>query len=293
MVYTEINNILDCGVKKYTPEINMTKKGWDLYWKYKQEEFEMTRLGMIHEENQNKSQAWLKEMEYFEMKHKFHDKDNIYCTCGACWPPTKPKLREINAEDLSKLKNWDWIGGANYNPKMDPMLFRYYGIKQFEPWVMLNISPDWAGTKITRTNICKFRKIFENYMAEGWYSEWKYVLESGGNGDFLHLHAVCKMGSDLKKLKSVRSHIGKSNWKNQIMKYARSEGLEGRFKKPGMQVITIQGESGQEILNDKIDYLDEEKKPAGHKNKTPKTLEKCLGVIKEGSLQNLLSRETS
>lgn len=293
MGYSEQFQILDCGEKISTPEINMTKKGLELYWKYKSEEYDMTRIGMIHEKNQAKYDEWLNAMVRYETKRTFHNENDIYCQCGACYPPSRPKLQLIEPEELNKLKSWEWIGSQHYTSAMDPMLFRYYDIKPFEPWVMINISPDWAGKKIQRQNICKLTKIFENYMKEGWYSEWKYVLEAGGNGDFLHLHALCKMGSDLKKLKSVRTHVGKSNFKNQLIKYARSEGLEGFIKKPGMQGITIQGENGEALLNDKLDYLVEEKKPAGHKNKTPKTLEKALGVIREGSLLNLLSRETS
>ena len=269
MVYTETFKILDCGVKKYTPEINMTKLGLDLYNKYKMEEHELEVFGSEFEEQRQIYQQWNKEYEIYLRKNEFHDEKNIYCTCGGCYPPVQPKLKDVQRDTYEKFKNWNWLGGQRYTRTMDPMLFEHFGIKPFEPWVMINISPDWAGKKIEKQNICKFKNIFKKYMAEGWYSEWKYVLEAGGNGDFLHLHALCKMGSDIKKLKSTRTHIGKSNWKNQIMKYAKAEGLEGRFKKPGMQVTTIQGECGQEILNDKLDYLIEEKKTGRTQKQDP------------------------
>ena len=88
-----------------------------------------------------------------------------------------------------------------------------------------------------------------------------------------------------KQLKSVRSHVSK-HWKRQIQKHAKTQGggFGGLIKLPGMQAIVIQGENGEEILNDKMDYLVEEKKPIGHKNKTPKTLEGILGVLTRGNL---------
>lgn len=289
MVFSEINLILDDGEKKPTPEIYMTKKGLELYWKYKGEEHDVERTGYLHEQNKDKYYEWRKQKDEWENSFTPDPDGGIYDQIGNLeiyrkGPGKKPTLTPISDEDYEKYKNWDWIGRQQYNPKMDPMLFRYYNIKPFEPWVMLNISPDWAGKKIQRQNICKLKKVFNSYMKENWYSEWEYVCEAGGNGDHLHLHALCKLGSKYKNVKSTHSHIAKSNFKNQLLKYAKAEGLEGIIKKPGIQSVLIQGEMGEEILADKKDYLIEEKKPAGHKNKTPKALTEVLGVINRGSL---------
>lgn len=295
MGFSEIWKILDWDEKKPVPELNMTKLGLKLFNDYKYEENEVCQTGYKIDQNQSDYDKWRRAKDEFDNSHVPGTDDNIYghvrneavYLAGA---PRKPVLREFTQEAFDKYKNWKFIGGQRYNPKMDSMLFEFYNIKPFEPWVMLNISPDWAGLKVLKQKgkIKNFIRMFETYMKEGWYSEWKFVLEAGGNGDHLHLHSVCKMGSDLKQLKSVRTHLSK-NWKRQIMKYARDEGLEGVIKMPGLQCIIIQGENGGEILQDKIDYLDEDKKPGGHKNKTPNALKRTCGVLREGSLIDLLS----
>lgn len=285
MGFTELWKILDWDEKKSVPEIQMTKLGLKLFHDYKYEEQCCEAIGRRYEHNKNLYDKYSRAKELYNEKRRFHNDDDIYCQCGACYEPMKPELVELSDEDFEKFKSWDWFGKQPYNPKMDPFLFKYYNIRPFEPWVMLNISPDWSGMKMNEQikRRKKFEKVFTDYLKEEWYSEWKYVFEAGGSGDHLHMHAVCKMGSKNKLLKSCRTHL-RHNWKRQILKYAKAEGLEGLIKLPGLQCIIIQGENGAEILKDKIDYLDEAKKPPGHQNKTPNALKGRCGVLIEGSL---------
>lgn len=296
MGYSELNKILDDGTKKNVPYKQMTKKGLELYWKYQQEEANMNYIGRLisnAKDEINKYNTELAEwtsrynMVAREIKHMDppYNEPNPALDSRIGMKPRPPKQdgNEIDRETWEKFEHWNWIGLQPYNPKMDEMLFRHFNIKPFEPWVMLNISPNWKNKKITRSKICELKRTFESYLKEEWYSEWKYVLEAGGNGDHLHLHAVCKMNKE-RNIKSVRTHLSK-HWKRQVIKHWKDVGGSGgSVQNPGMQAIIIQGSEGEKILNDKIDYLDEEKKPIGHKNKTPKALEKVLGVLIEGSL---------
>lgn len=295
MVYTETYKILDGGTKKSVPIPYMTKQGLKLFYEYQKEESEMkyvrSQLNRIRDEVDEfneKMEEWHRKYnmlarELKGMEPPYDKPSPLDVRLGL--KPYAPKLDKYNIEKKTyeKYENFTFIG-EKYHKGMDSFLFKYYDIKPFEPWVMLNISPNWAGKKISRSAVYKLKTTFESYLKEEWYSEWYYVLEAGGNGDHLHLHALCKMNKD-KQIKSVRSHVSK-HWKRQIQKHARDTdgGFGGLIKLPGMQSIVIQGDQGEQILNDKMDYLVEEKKPIGHKNKTPKTLEKVLGVLNRGSL---------
>ena len=145
---------------------------------------------------------------------------------------------------------------------------RYYDIKPFSPSVMLNISPDWNGVKRkfgTDLKISILKEIFENYMKENWYDEWEYVIENGESGKNIHLHAVCHFNTQ--RLKSVETHIKKGNHTQRIKKYGlvASKGIEGLIKGNSVQSCLLRTEA---IVSDKKDYLIEERKPFGHKNKS-------------------------
>ena len=143
MVYSEIWKILDCDTKKSVPEINMTKHGLKLYNDYKWEESHMEQVGYKYEHNKDLYDKWRKAKDEYE--NSFTETEGIYPIIRNEYifqkgPPKKPKMLDITNDEFEKFKTWDWIGRQPYNPKMDVMLFRYYDIKPFEPWVMLNIS---------------------------------------------------------------------------------------------------------------------------------------------------------
>jgi hypothetical protein len=154
---------------------------------------------------------------------------------------------------------------------------KYYNIIPFKPSVMINISPDWkAGDK--RTNTCKIKilkQIINNYMKEGWYEKWDYVIECGSTGEHIHAHIVCKMNTQ--RLKSVETHLKKGNHLQQIKKYAsKIKGMEGIIKGSGVQKTFLRTEI---LLKDKMDYLEEDLKPEGHKN---------LNIIPDGRISGCL-----
>lgn len=154
---------------------------------------------------------------------------------------------------------------------------KYYNVKPFTPSVMINISPDWnAGDK--RTNTCKIKilkQIIDNYMKEGWYEKWDYVIECGSQGDHIHAHIVAKMNTQ--RLKSVETHLKKGRHTPQLIKYAKHiKGMGGIIKGVSVQKTFLRTET---LEKDKLLYLEEEHKPEGHKN---------LHIIPDGRISGCL-----
>lgn len=146
-------------------------------------------------------------------------------------------------------------------------LQEYAGTLPFEPWIMINISPDWKGQTIDEHMIKDFRFVIESYMKEGWFSEWGYALEGGGDGDLLHAHIVAKLGSSSKTLAMVKGHCcgKKNNHEQQLMKYAKkTKCMRSVLKRVGIQKMIL---NNKQLWKDKMAYLVESKKPEGHKNK--------------------------
>ena len=161
-----------------------------------------------------------------------------------------------------------------------PRIAKFMKVEMFQTAVMINISPNWKG-KIDlkgpggKWAIKHFKNTIETYLGTcNRYSKWKFVLECGGDGDFLHAHIVAQINSAIEK--SVVTHLNKGNHKIELMKFWDKEfksstypsglqkGSEGVLKgKFSIQRILIRKE---EILADKLRYLVEENKPDGHKN---------------------------
>lgn len=148
-------------------------------------------------------------------------------------------------------------------------LLEYTGRLPFEPWIMINISPNWKGQKITPDMICDLKNTITEYLKEGWYSRWEYALESGSDGDFLHGHIVAKLGSSVKELARVKGHCWgkKMNHQQQLYKYAKKTKCLSSALKSGSGIVQKIIINHPDMLKDKRNYLYESKKPNGHKNK--------------------------
>lgn len=147
------------------------------------------------------------------------------------------------------------------------------GIIPFIPCVMFNISPHWKGKfnvnpVLDQIMVKKFREVIEKYLnSNNRYSNYKYCLESGSDGSFLHAHIVAEINP--KTNKSVKTHIGKGNHSGELKKhmdkiFSEMKGYEGLLKgKFSVQRILI---NNREIKEDKLNYLEEENKTDGHRN---------------------------
>lgn len=158
----------------------------------------------------------------------------------------------------------------NWNEFMNE-LFTLYEITPEVHKYMLNICPNWKGNVKGRM-MELLEKVVKSYLEES--DRWVnavYTLENGSDGDNLHVHIVATPNHKL--IKSIDSHIANGNHKQQLVKY---------WKKYCKSVPNLQGHSTaldsihsvqrvilrtSEMQQDKLDYLIEDKKPIGHKNK--------------------------
>lgn len=164
------------------------------------------------------------------------------------------------------------------NPGMESRdwqkIAEYMGVTPFYPSVMINISPNWKGSfgkndltdKLMIKNFCK---VIDKYLNESIgptkrFTKWKYCIECGSEGNFLHAHIVAEINNKL--LKSMKTHFSKNNHKQQLMKHWDNvfKGHQGLLK--GKFAIQRNLINSKELLDDKLSYLYECNKCEGHKN---------------------------
>jgi len=175
------------------------------------------------------------------------------------------------------------------DPNLKRAIYRFLGIIPFNPSVMINISPDWKDQFNISSAEGKHPKLLlssaiETYLGScNRYSKWKYCLECGGEGNFLHAHIVAEINPDCHK--SVMTHINNGAHKYALMKawdkhlkqqkslpYAKWQSGKDNLKG---KVGLLKGNFSVQrtILNhpslrdDKLKYLIEANKPEGHQNK--------------------------
>lgn len=148
------------------------------------------------------------------------------------------------------------------------------GYIPFIPCVMFNISPAWKGefgkNELTdKLMIKNFCKVIDSYLNESFqgnkrYSKYKYCLECGSEGDFLHAHIVAEINPKITK--STKTHIMKGNHSQQLKKSWNKifKGHQGLLK--GKYSVQRNLINSEEILADKLKYLHEENKEEGHQN---------------------------
>ncbi len=237
-----VNNllkILDGGEIKYVPEVKQMKKPSYVY---------------NFEEEISKMNACF---------HKLEAKSCLYRQ-GCC---SVEQVNECFQECEVYKKNeflYSFLFETEVSNRVDfRKIARYYDIIPFTPSVMINISPNWNG-KVVKNKIGKLKKLIKLYMLEGWYDQWEFVIENGSEGKHIHAHIVAHMNPQ--RLKSTESHLRKGNHTRQLIKYSNKiEGMEGLVEGVSVQKVILRTE---ELVNDKKDYLIEEKKPQGHKNKS-------------------------
>ena len=161
-------------------------------------------------------------------------------------------------------------------------LLDYLGIIPFTPSVMINISPDWKSAKEKMTNTTKAKRLeslVNDYLKiDQRYDYYSYVIENGATGEHIHAHIVAHINPKIGK--SVNTHLAKSRHVPQLRTCAkRIKGMEGTIKGTGVVKTFLRNE---QLVADKLDYLIEEKKPEGHKNKSVLTgrIDKVLFTVK-------------
>lgn len=202
------------------------------------------------------------ENEMMDQNAKFHKLEALK-SCNADESLINEAFRDF---EMCKRNTflYSFLFETEVNSKVDfNKIAKYYNIIPFTPSVMINISPNWNG-KVVQGKINKLKKLINLYMEEGWYDEWSYVIENGSEGKHIHAHVVAHMNPQ--RLKSTESHLRKGNHTRQLIKYSNKiEGMGGLIEGVSVQKTILRTET---LVKDKLDYLIEEKKPPGHKNKS-------------------------
>lgn len=260
--------ILDESQLKYVPEANMAKPTHIV--KYEEKLYSMNK---DFQEYDHFNQA-LKEGVMNENKKNFDKYQELIKKINA-WKADIHLIKYLYDDFVVPKKHW-W----------NPQICKYMNVIPFTPSVMINISPAWKdigqASAYHEYMIELLRKTIELYLrASNRYDYYSYVIECGGDGDHIHAHIVAHMNPDI--IKSVTTHINKGNHnvelrkifkkvfneKTELLKPKGKKGINPDFKsgvlsgKYAIQRILLRNE---ELVSDKIEYLDEEKKPDGHKN---------------------------
>jgi len=255
------NKILDCGELKFVAECIEMKKPEYVY-KFERELLEME---LLYRKKETAGKEYQEKIVKTHECNCIREKQNYENLCNE-WkreyednPEKEFILKFLFEREIKNKYEFDRIA-------------KYYNIIPFTPSVMINISPDWSVLKDNATNTRKvgiLKGIIDNYMKEGWYDYWSYVIENGSEGDHIHAHIVAHMNPQ--RLKSCESHLSHGNHTNQLKKYGNKlKGMRGIIKGPSVQKVFLRTE---ELVKDKLLYLQEDHKPEGHKNKS---------IIKDG-----------
>ena len=165
----------------------------------------------------------------------------------------------------------DWNARLCYHAGGDQVIYDYLEIIPFTPSVMINISPDWkSGSNQSKawtieTKGKRLETLLKKYLEESQrYDYYNYVIENGADGEHVHAHIVAHINPKISK--SVNTHLSKGNHTQQLKKYAKGiKGIEGTIKGAGITKTFLRN---KDLVKDKLDYLIEDLKPEGHKNKS-------------------------
>lgn len=265
----QANIILDEGILKSVPEVNM-------------------QCHNCYTEVLRKSTEWIKSDDPYYPSEEVRNGE---------YKPLPESLQEFiklcQDYDCKHIPvNFDYVKRAEFHEKNmidrfgEKYIYEYLEREPFRRSIMINISPNWkitnnvAGVDYSgRDNKMRdhLYRVCEMYLASCLrYTRWKYVLECGSEGNFIHAHIVAEINKD--HYKSVMAHIKKGNinaeirkcWNRELRKelpegglledHAWFDGLKGKY---GVKTILI---NNKEILKDKLNYLIEDLKPESHKN---------------------------
>lgn len=147
-----------------------------------------------------------------------------------------------------------------------PKLCEILNIIPFIPSLSINLSPDWKGSSLSLEHrfliLHDFMVSFLDEYRPFLFTEYAFVVECGSEGNFPHLHTVLQCNPKTKK--QLNTWLSK-NSKARINKHFKKSCLKNGIDPVGINYQTCRINS-EEILNDKIDYLFENRKPPGHKN---------------------------
>lgn len=246
--------ILDCGEIKYVDTINMSTykilcKRYEFDWMNK------TR----HNDRHNDIMKQLNELSIKSNRVPTMERFDL--------------IQEIKILE-NELKRYPFVDMTRPDEMSKDDIFRYYGKENFNPCIMINMSPNWKGKLPTEEY--KFANKFIDVVMKRFYgdsnrfSKMKYVIECGKDGDFVHLHSVLELNPIMRN--SNRSWIRKGNHLRDLRTIWNKACVE--FEGFGGYVDCLKGKYAlqstllncNELIKDKLNYLIEELKPISHQN---------------------------
>jgi hypothetical protein len=186
------------------------------------------------------------------------------------------KLQDFHVDTL---KHFAILDGCDVLRNIDKIkdssrISKIMNVIPFYPSVMINISPAWKGdfgknALTDKLMIKNFQKVIDSYinestMNEKRYTKYKYCLECGSDGDFLHAHIVAEINPKI--LKSMKSHFSKNGHNQQLQKYWKKYFKGGQGPIKGKYAISRNLINNRIMLEDKLAYLIESNKQEGHQN---------------------------
>lgn len=148
----------------------------------------------------------------------------------------------------------------------------FLGVVPFTPSVMINISPNWNVAKDKLSNTTKAKRLescINEYMKiDNRYDYYSYAIENGSDGEHIHAHIVAHVNPKLRKsvIGGKKSHIGKGDrLPGALNTCGGKRGMKGVFSGKGISTTILNCE---DLVKDKLNYLIEDLKPEGHKNKS-------------------------
>lgn len=149
-----------------------------------------------------------------------------------------------------------------------PEIYEYLDVHPFKEAIMINISPDWKG-KCNKQQIEILKKSVEVIGSnKNRFENYAYAIENGGNGDMVHLHCVLAFSEQqINNYKKHKNYCNAGIYKEFKTAFKRSaEVIRSNYSELNL-MIDKKIIRNQDMLNDKLDYLVESRKPLSHQNK--------------------------
>lgn len=149
-----------------------------------------------------------------------------------------------------------------------PEIYTYLDVYPFKQAMMINISPDWKG-KCNKQQIAILKKSIEVIGSnKNRFENYAYAIENGGDGDMVHLHCVLAFNEQqIANYKKHKNYCNAGIYKEFKTAFKRSaEVIRSNYSELNL-MIDKKIINNQDMLNDKLDYLVEDKKPLSHQNK--------------------------
>jgi len=175
------------------------------------------------------------------------------------------------------IQKWDFPFDVKprYRESIYERIKKEYNFIPFTPFLVFNISPNWKGAgvsgKPSKARIESLKTSIKNFFEISQrFTRIDYAIEGGSENTHLHAHVVARINPKLEKTVITQLHKGnlangyRKVWEKQHNYVGAPEGIKGVMK--GKFAIQTSLMRKEEFLQDKLDYLVEEKKPEDHQN---------------------------